>query len=95
MASDVRKSAAYHEAGHAAAACLLEVPFEKAGNRKESSCGHVTWNVLQDYRWQAPRSKEREALERRVQVAMAGPVAEGILRGETRPYWEGGFSGGS
>ena len=89
MASSARKSEAYHEAGHAVTACLLEVAFAKASIQLEegSGSGRVAQSVLKRHKQRAAQAKI-SALERRVQVAVAGAAAEGLLRGQVDPDWE-------
>ena len=91
---------AFHEAGHAVAACFLrrklkavaiEVPF-----RREDECtGYISYEPMFDPSQHAGPldAKTREMLEQDVVISLAGPFAEEAAGGAERNLgYNGGFS---
>jgi hypothetical protein len=77
---------AHHEAGHAVVAWRLHIPFRYVTVvSDEDSFGHVLFQRLPKWcNWESESYQEQKArlyIERRVQVALAGQIAEQLYRG--------------
>lgn len=85
--SDARKkrltATAYHEAGHAVAHIVLEMPFESATivpNREEGLLGAVSSGYSQ-WMLNIHRREFRAEVRDAITITMAGPIAEELLTG--------------
>lgn len=80
--------AAFHEAGHAVAAVVLDVPFERVSIRSDDpSLGQAVFaGVPLSPDWYLEGDREaRDAVENRIVVVLAGPEAERFTRNEYGP----------
>src|SRR5450631_721052 len=82
MRSSQLKSTAYHEAGHAIAACLLNIGLRRKGvtivpDRAEGILGSSTSRrtIGRDIEWDTS-DRNRLRVERRVQTMLAGEITE-------------------
>lgn len=73
---------AYHEAGHAFVAIYVGARVRAVTIEPDRDDGPARYADIQ-IEWPLDRFTRREFLERSVWVALAGPVAEMIYRGET------------
>jgi hypothetical protein len=81
------RQVAYHEAGHAVVAWLMEIPFTAVAvydPRSDDTLGEVTFNPnrLPDYMFcpmnHFDRSRARNYLSRDISMTLAGPVAQSL-----------------
>lgn len=77
------KATAYHEAGHAVAALECDVPFRLVSIQADAaSLGRVVYGrLLHRHTFECLTPARRDAVERRLVVALAGPEAERLVRG--------------
>lgn len=82
------RAAAFHEAGHAVAAVILEIPFDRVSILADAeSLGATIFSGVtppSDWFHELPRD-ECDLIERRIVVALCGPEAE-RLSGERSDY---------
>lgn len=81
MVDDVHELTCYHEAGHAVMAALVGASIEQITLETECEDGARSYGQV-TLRWQTRSTSPRREAERKVAVALAGPVAEMIYTGE-------------
>ena len=96
------KATAYHEAGHAVMAELLDIPFEHVTIvRKENGLGHLKyqrfpkWFRPDSAQWFRPDSastRTRRRIESHIRICFAGGIAEKRFKGRRAPHWEAGLA---
>ena len=83
MEASIDEITAWHEAGHAFAACWLGAEIESVSIDPDADDGPKRFGII-TVRWQRDAYSDREIAEKSVMVALSGPVAEMIREGHHR-----------
>lgn len=86
---DENKKTAYHEAGHAVMACLVDAAFPSASAQvEEENENRVVAGMIKGHTDPTFMNTPRDALQSRVRIALAGEAAVSILEDRSGPDWE-------